>query len=138
MFARRSLLAACLIVPSLSLIAGCAQTSSQAPPTTSTVVVFFTADSAALDANAQTAIQQAAATAKQRPTASVHVRGFAAPDAGSAAFNRSLSQTRAEGVVDALVNAGVPRIQISTETRGAVAFELMPTESRRVEIVVGP
>ena len=138
MFRRRSLLAACLIVPSLSLIAGCAQTSSQTAPTTSTVVVFFTADSAALDPSAQAAIQQAAATAKQRPNASVRVRGFAAPDAGSAAFNRSLSQTRAEGVVDALVNAGVRRSQISTETRGAVPFELMPTESRRVEIVVGP
>lgn len=135
---RRSLLAACLIAPSLSILAGCAQTASQTAPKTSTVVVFFTADSASLDPAAQDAIQQAAMTAKQRPNASVHVRGFSAPDAGSAAFNNALSQTRAQGVVDALVNAGVPRIQISVETRGAVAFELMPTESRRVEILIGP
>ena len=135
---RRYLLAACLIVPSLSLIAGCAQTSSQVAPATATTVVFFTADSAALDSAAQGAIQQAAETAKQRPTATVHVRGFSAPDAGSTAFNLSLGRTRAEGVVDALANAGVPRSQISSETRGAVAFDLMPMESRRVEIVVGP
>lgn len=135
---RRSLLAACLIVPSLSLIAGCAQTSSQVAPATSTVVVFFTADSAALDASAQEAIKQAAATAQQRPNVPVHVRGFSAPDAGSAAFNRALARTRTEGVIDALVNAGVPRARISSEARGAVAFDLMPTESRRVEIVVGP
>ena len=135
---RRSLLAACLILPSLSLIAGCAQTPAQVATTTSTVVVFFTADSAALDTAALEAIKQAATTAKQRPNATVHVRGFAAPDAGSIAFNQSLSRTRAEGVVDALVNAGVPKIQINIETRGAVPFDLMPMESRRVEIVVGP
>ena len=136
MFPRRSLLAAALLAPPLFVMAGCAQRPTAAT-TTSTVVVFFTADSASLDTAAKTAILQAAATAKQRPNASVHVRGFAAPDAGSVAFNRSLSQTRAEGVVDALVGAGVPRIQISTETRGATPFELMPTESRRVEIVIG-
>ena len=135
---RRYLLAACLIVPSLSLVTGCAQTPSQVAPATTTVVVFFTADSAALDTAAQEAINKAAETAKQHPNATVHVRGFAAPDAGSTAFNRALSRTRAEGVVDSLVNAGVPRMRIIAETRGAVAFDLMPTESRRVEIVVGP
>ena len=137
MFHRRSLLAS-LLAPTVLLISSCAQTQTQPATTTSTVVVFFTADSAALDSAAQAAIQQAAATAKQRPNATVRVRGFASPDAGSAAFNQSLSQTRAQGVVDSLVNAGVPRIQISTETRGAVPYELMPTESRRVEIVIGP
>jgi outer membrane protein OmpA-like peptidoglycan-associated protein len=131
---RRSMLAVCLIAPALSLVS-CAQTPPA--PTTSTVVIFFTADSASLDTAAQAAIQQAATTAKQRPGVAVRVRGFAAPDAGSTAFNRSLSQTRAEGVVDALVNAGVARSQIKVETRGAVAYDLMPTESRRVEIVIG-
>lgn len=137
MFRRRSLLAASLLSISLLTIAGCAQTPGQNQPATSTVVVFFTADSASLDSSAQGAIAQAAETAKQRPNATVHVRGFAAPDAGSVAFNRALSLTRAEGVVDALVSAGVPRIRITTETRGGVPFELMPTESRRVEIVIG-
>ena len=134
---RRRFVLAASVLPAFLILAGCAQTPAQPAPAISTVVVFFTADSAALDPAAQAAIQQAAATAKQRPTATVRVRGFAAPDAGSVEFNRSLSRTRAEGVVDALVNAGVPRIQISVETRGAVPFDLMPTESRRVEIVVG-
>lgn len=125
-----------LLAVSLLAIAGCAQ--NQPALTTVTVVVFFTADSAALDTSAQAAIEQAAMTAVQRPNATVHVRGFAAPDSGSAAFNRSLSNTRAQAVADALVQAAVPRIQIRLETRGAVAYDLMPTESRRVEIVVGP
>ncbi len=137
MFPRRSLLATAFLAPVMLTIAGCAQTSTQPAPAASTVVVFFTADSASLDPSALEAIQQAAATAKQRPNATVRVRGFAAPDSGSTAFNRSLSRTRAEGVVDALVSAGVPRLQVKIETRGAVAYDLMPTESRRVEIVVG-
>ena len=127
---RRPLLAFLLLA-----VAGCAQVPSA--PQTQTTVVFFTADSAALDNSAQAAISQAAVAAKQRPTVTVHVRGFAAPDAGSTAFNRSLSRTRAEAVADALVAAGVPRIQLNMETRGAVPYELMPTESRRVQIVVG-
>lgn len=128
---RRSLFAACLLT-----IAGCAQPIPA--PTARTVVVFFTADSAALDPAAQTSITEAAEIAKQRPNSAVHVRGFAAPDAGSPAFNRSLANTRAQGVADALVQAGVPRVQLSMETRGAVAFGLMPTESRRVEVLIGP
>lgn len=131
---RRSLFATCLLT-----VAGCAQMSP--PPTpalaTRTVVVFFTADSAALDQAAQSAIAEAANTAKQRPNATIRVRGFAAPDAGSPAFNQSLANTRAQGVADALVQAGVPRIQLRMESRGAVAYEMMPTESRRVEILIG-
>lgn len=127
---RRPLLA-CLLLA----VAGCAQGPST--PQAQTTVVFFTADSAALDNSAQAAISQAAAVAKQRPNSAVRIRGFAAPDAGSAAFNRALSRTRAEAVADALVAAGVPRFQLNMETRGAVSYELMPTESRRVEIIVG-
>ena len=127
---RRPLLAYLLLA-----VAGCAQ--GPAAPQAQTTVVFFTADSASLDSSAQAAISQAADVAKQRPNSVVRIRGFAAPDAGSAAYNRSLSRTRAEAVADALTAAGVPRSQLNMETRGAVSYDLMPTESRRVEIVVG-
>lgn len=127
---RRSLFAACLLT-----IAGCAQTPPM--PKAQTVVVFFTADSAALDQAAQSAIIDASNLAKQRPGVILHIRGFATPDAGSPAFNSSLANTRAQGVADALVQAGVPRGRLSMETRGAVPYELMPTESRRVEILIG-
>lgn len=131
---RRSMFAACLLT-----IAGCAQMPPPANPASAarTVVVFFTADSAALDQAAQSAITEAADTAKQRPNAVVHVRGFATPDAGSPAFNQSLANTRAQGVADALVQAGVPRSQLRMESRGGVPYEMMPTESRRVEILIG-
>lgn len=129
---RRLLLAAPLLA-----IVGCAQTRPGPAPAAVNTVVFFTPDSAALDPAARDAVAKAADAAKQRADATVHVRGFAAPDAGSAQFNNSLSRTRAEAVADALVTAGVPRSRLSMESRGAVPYDLMPTESRRVEIVVG-
>jgi outer membrane protein OmpA-like peptidoglycan-associated protein len=128
---RRFLLAASLVA-----VAGCTQHSAVTPARN--IVVFFTADSAALDGKAQDAIRQAADSARADPSALAHVRGFAAPDTGTAAFNKSLSQTRAQAVADALVAADVPPRRIRMESRGAVAFDLMPTESRRVEIIIGP
>jgi len=65
------------------------------------------------------------------------VLGFAAPDTGSAAFNRTLSQARAQNVLDALVTAGVPAARVRMGARATVPFEQMPTEARRVEIVFG-
>ena len=101
------------------------------------MVVFFTADSAALDEGAQANIGQAAETARANPSAPVRVRGFAAPDSGTAAFNRTLSRARAQNVADGLVQAGVASSRVRIESRGGVPFEMMPTEARRVEIVVG-
>ena len=124
-----------LIAASILLLSACAP--QQAAPKARTIVVFFTADSASLDAPAQSAIAQAAELARANPSAPVRVRGFAAPDSGSAAFNKSLSETRAHAVSDGLANAGVPRARIRVEPRGSVPFELQPTESRRVEIVIG-
>ncbi len=131
---RRALLTASLIAP-IVVMGGCAQ--PMAPSSAKPVVVFFTADSAALDTGAQSSIRQAAETAAAQPSAPVRVRGFATPDAGSTAFNDSLSRTRAQAVADALANAGVAPARIRIEARGAVAYDLFPTESRRVEIIVG-
>ncbi len=127
-----------LVAPVLALI-GCAQPRPAADSSAAAVntVVFFTPDSAALDPAARDAVTQAADIAKQRPGASVRVRGYAAPDAGSAQFNQSLARTRAEAVADALVTAGIPRSRLGMESRGAVPYDLMPTESRRVEILIG-
>ena len=100
-------------------------------------VVFFTADSAGLDAPARTVIANAAARANDSPGATVRVLGFAAPDTGTAAFNRILAQARAQAVADGLVADGVPQRLVLIQSRGAVPYEQMPTESRRVEILVG-
>ena len=76
--------------------------------------------------------------AGERP-AVVHVRGLRRADTGSAAFNRSLAQTRAQAVADALVTAAVSRrARILMEWRGMERpMPDVPRESRRVDIVIG-
>lgn len=117
-----------------ALLPGCAPAPS-APPR---YVVFFTEDSAAMDETGEAIAREAAAAAKARPTAPVQVRGFAAPEGSAATFGRALAETRARHVADHLVASGVPRPRIVVEPRAAVPFESFPTESRRVEIIIGP
>jgi outer membrane protein OmpA-like peptidoglycan-associated protein len=128
---RRLVLAAAL----LSSFAACARApgSAEGPRT----VVFFTADSAGLDDGALAVIRQAAEAARTNPSLPVRVVGFAAPDTGSPAYNKELARARAQNVADALVAAGVPQTRLRLESRGATSFEMMPTESRRVDIVIG-
>ena len=110
---RRLFLAA---LPMLALAA--CQTSSQTPASRS--VVFFTADSAALDENAASLVSEAADRAKANPAAPIRIRGFAAPE-GSPGFNRSLSEARARNVADVLAAAGIDRSRIRIEPRGPVS-----------------
>ena len=101
-------------------------------------VVFFTDDSAAMGPDARAVIAQAAEQARARPGVPVAVRGFTAPDGvASPAFSRSLAEARARNVADSLVAGGVSRDRIRIQPRGNVPFEMMPVESRRVEIHVG-
>lgn len=117
----------------LVLLAGCAARDPTAPQPAA--VVFFTEDSAALDDAAQRVIAGTAAEARGQ-AGPVRVLGFAAPP-GGAAFNRALSEARAQNVADGLRAAGVAPSRIRVEPRGAVPFEAIATESRRVEIIVG-
>jgi outer membrane protein OmpA-like peptidoglycan-associated protein len=120
---RRHLLAA---APAL-LAAACA---TEAPRPA--ITVFFTEDSASLEGEAMEVVRRAAAAARQAQ-GPVTVLGFAGP-AGGAAYNRALSEARAQHVADVLMRNGVPRERIRIVPRGPVPFADMPTESRRVEI----
>lgn len=127
-----------IVIPFLASLTACTppepvSTNADAPR----AVVFFTRDSALLDEAARQNIQAAAEMAQADPAVPVRVLGFAAPNTGTPAFNRTLSEARAQNVADGLIAAGVPRGRVRIQTRGAVPFTLMPTESRRVEIVVG-
>ncbi|EHM01359.1 OmpA family protein [Acetobacteraceae bacterium AT-5844] len=99
-------------------------------------VVFFTEDSSALDEPALGVVANAAALAKDFPTQPVLVMGFADPDGGRA-YNRALSEARAQRVAEQLRQDGVEPQRIVVSPRGPVPFEMMPLESRRVEIRVG-
>ncbi|HYZ31769.1 MAG TPA: OmpA family protein [Crenalkalicoccus sp.] len=125
-----------LALPALMALAACQRPAAPAAGARR-ASVFFTQDSAGLDESSQATIAEAARAAAASPGAPVTVLGFAAPDTGTTAFNRTLAQARAQNVADALVAAGVPASRIRIQSRGAVPFDLVPTESRRVEIVIG-
>ena len=120
------------ILPIAVTLAGCATP----PPTEQPAIVFFTGDSAALEAPALEVIRSAAAVAQRFPAQPIQVMGFAGPTGGRP-FNQALSRARAEHVVDELTKAGVARNRISVVARGPVAFEFAELESRRVEIRFG-
>ncbi|MBV1798176.1 OmpA family protein [Siccirubricoccus sp. G192] len=130
---RRLALAAPLLLGLAACQAPAARTDLARQPVQ---VVFFTEDSAALGADARTVVADAAQLAKANPNAPVAVLGFAGPS-GSQSFNQALSDARARNVADALVAGGVAPGRIQIRPRGPVPFEMMPTESRRVEIRVG-
>ncbi|MDB5370768.1 MAG: OmpA family protein [Roseomonas sp.] len=129
---RRCLLAGLAILP---FIAGCTLLPSDLPEEP-VRVVFFTEDSAAIDEVAAGIVVNAAQLAAENPSAPVRVLGFAGPDGGRA-YNRALSDARALAVAEQLRLQGVSPTRISVSPRGAVPFEMMPLESRRVEIRVG-
>lgn len=103
------------------------------------VAIFFNASSAFLDDVARFTIAQAAEVARSRPNVPIRVLGFAAPGTGvsSPEFSRSLANSRALAVRDALIAAGVDRTRVTLGERAVVSFEQIATESRRVEIVFG-
>jgi outer membrane protein OmpA-like peptidoglycan-associated protein len=123
---RRHVLAAAPAV----LVAACAPQSAM-----QTATVFFTADSATLDPEAQGVVRLAAEAARAT-TSPIVVVGFAGP-AGGASYNRALSEARAQHVADLLVSNGVARDRVRIVPRGPVPFDSVPTESRRVEIRAG-
>ena len=101
-------------------------------------VVFFADDSAAMGPDARAVVSGAADAARARLGAPVAVRGFSAPDGvSSPAFGRALAEARAQNVADAPVAGGVARDRVRVQPRPPVPFEMMPVESRRVEIHVG-
>jgi outer membrane protein OmpA-like peptidoglycan-associated protein len=125
-------LALCLTAPAFAQ----AQVVSQASAADRNFVVFFQEWSAAFDKPAAAVIADAAKTAAASQTAPIVVTGYA--DAiGSGRANELVSELRAQLVVDALVDAGVPAVRIQQKAVGGVGFSLSPQESRRVTVSIG-
>jgi outer membrane protein OmpA-like peptidoglycan-associated protein len=100
-------------------------------------VVFFEGESVAIGDAALMVLRDAADVAKRYPNQPVRVLGFADPE-GAALANRALSGARAQAVAAILARFGVDEARIRTSARGATAFVDTPSESRRVEVRIGP
>ena len=98
-----------------------------------TFMVFFQSWSAAFDQQAQDVIRTAVAAAKAAPTARIDVRGYASTIGGREA-NLFISLARAQQVVDALVEAGIPAARITRVGQGEVEFLPDPQANRRVDV----
>ena len=100
-------------------------------------VVFFEGDSVAIGDAALMVLRDAADVANRYPNQPVRVLGFADPE-GAPMANRALSGARAQAVAATLARFGVAEARIRTSARGGTAFADTPTESRRVEVRIGP
>jgi outer membrane protein OmpA-like peptidoglycan-associated protein len=99
-------------------------------------VVFFQPGGFALEDEAVPVVKAAAAYAASHAGKPVVVAGFADPN-GTAEGSDSVSMLRAQNVVKALVENGVPAASITRRSFGSVPYTFDSQEGRRVEITVG-
>jgi outer membrane protein OmpA-like peptidoglycan-associated protein len=115
--------------------------SSPAPAAARTYLVFFDWDKYALTPRATQIIAQAASDSKTQATTTIDVSGYT-DTSGTATYNQSLSERRAQAVARKLVADGVPGSEISIHAYGETHL-LVPTgpgvrepQNRRVEIIL--
>ena len=116
----------------VALAGGC----SMMPSSGKTFVVFFSSDSAAVDAQGEAILGAAGDYARAHPDRPVVVAGYADPN-GTPAASNEVARARIVAAVKGLVAAGVMPNRIQRRDEGAVPFALNSQEIRRVEIAVG-
>jgi outer membrane protein OmpA-like peptidoglycan-associated protein len=96
---------------------------------------LFGFDSAMLSAEGQQAVQGVLAQVREASQVqSIRVTGYT-DRIGSASYNQTLSQRRAEAVRMALVQGGVPAASISAEGRGAAEPVVQCDQRNRRELI---
>lgn len=109
------------------------------PPAPKVFIVFFDWDKAAITAEGERVIEQAADAYKSGAPVRLQVTGYT-DRSGSAAYNQRLSERRANNVARALAALGVPREQMVVAGRGEndnrvpTADGVREPQNRRVEI----
>lgn len=96
--------------------------------------VFFQIGSAVLPTNSTVNLQQIADLVKDNPGLKLKVTGYADSDTGSAAWNKQLSEDRANNVANELVKLGVNKNNLIISGMGGVNTLTPPAFNRRVII----
>ena len=116
-----------------------AKTVAPAPAPARTYLVFFDWDKADLTARAKQIISEAAANVARVAVTRIEVSGHA-DKSGTAGYNQTLSQHRADNVAAELVRLGVPKAEIAVmafgDTQVPTADGVREPQNRRVEIVL--
>ena len=118
-----------------------AASSPDTPQPARNFMLFFGNDRATVTPESQAVIQEAARAAKTSPNARITVAGNA-DTFGASAYNRALSQRRAEAVRDTLVADGINPTTIAVVGHGEDELPVSTKDgvrepkNRRVEIIV--
>ena len=118
-----------------------AASSPDTPQPARNFMMFFGNDQAKVTPESEAVIQEAVRAARANPNARLTVSGNA-DTFGDSAYNRALSQRRAEAVREALVQDGINPATISVAGHGEEALMVSTRDgvrepkNRRVEIIV--
>lgn len=107
-------------------------TINQLTPTPQSV--FFPIGSAVVPATASVNLQQLADRVKENPALKLKVTGYADSDTGSAAWNKQLSEDRANAIASELGKLGVSKEHLIISGMGGVNTLTPPAFNRRVII----
>ena len=87
-------------------------------PSAAEVAIFFKIGKAKISPEGMVNVQLMAKAIKANPNAKYKIAGFADKATGSASFNQTLSEKRAQAVYDALVAEGVKESQLEKVAMG--------------------
>jgi len=87
-------------------------------PSAAEVAIFFKIGKAKISSEGMVNVQLMAKAIKANPNAKYKIAGFADKATGSASFNQTLSEKRAQAVYDALVAEGVKESQLEKVAMG--------------------
>lgn len=96
--------------------------------------VFFEIGSSVLPSNSEVNMKALAQMLNDNPNMSLALTGYADSNTGSAAWNKQLSDNRANAVADALVKLGVNKDRLQVSGQGGVNTLIPPSFNRRVII----